>query len=136
MLKILPSPFRLREWILTVAALASAIAALLFSDSFGLGAGGVLFVSVIVGTVMFVATSGRHRAFFTGLFTSALFAALVVRSTVDSIFVRHESLSRDHWLLPIMLFLFYVLIPVVFAWLVTFVICRMERVSKHDDHTA
>jgi hypothetical protein len=136
MASIFPSPFRVREWVLTVTALVCAVAALLLSNAAGLGAGGVLFLAVLVGTVLFIAISGRQRVFFTALFTSSMSAGLVVWSIVDSVFVRRESLSREQLLLPFMLSLFYILIPVAFAWLVTFVISRLEKVSRHDDHAA
>ena len=132
--RILPSPFRIWEWFLTLTALASAVIALLLSNSAGLGSGGILFLSVVVGTVLFVAISGSHRVFFTSLFTSALSAGLVGWSMVDRVFVRHESLSRDELLLPLMLLLTYLLIPVGFAWLVSFVFRQLEKVYKPNAH--
>ena len=133
--RFLPSPFRAVEWIITFAALASAVAALVLSNSAGLGAGGILFLSVIVGTVLFVAIGGRNRVFFTALFTIALSAGLVGWSTVDSVFIRGESLSRDQLLLPLILPM-YVLIPVAFAWVVTLLIRQLERVLGQDDSGA
>lgn len=134
--RFLPSPFRTVEWVITFAALASAVAALVLSNSAGLGAGGILFLSVIVGTVLFVAIGGRNRVFFTALFTIALSAGLVGWSTVDSVFIRGESLSRDQVLLPLILLLMYVLIPVAFAWAVTLVIRLLERTFGQDDSGA
>jgi hypothetical protein len=134
--RILPSPFRTREWVLTFVALGSAVAALLLSNSAGLGAGGVLYLSVIIGTVFFVVIGGCHRVFLTALFTSALSAGAAGWSMVDCIFVRRESLSRDQLLLPLICLLMYVLIPVAFACLITFVVRQLERVFGRDDHVA
>ena len=103
------------------------MAALLLSNSAGLGSGGALFVSVIAGTVLFVVIAGCHRAFFTGLFTGALSVGMFIWSAVYSVFILHESFSRDMVLLPCMLFLFYVLIPVVIAWIVTRILKYVRR---------
>jgi hypothetical protein len=63
MRSIFPSPFRIRELVLTFAALAAAITALLLSNSAG---GGVLFLSVIIGTVFLSLSAGVTEFFLLG----------------------------------------------------------------------
>jgi hypothetical protein len=145
---ILPSPFRVREWSLTVAALTCAVVGFLLSNLEGLDLGGVFFLAVLPGTVLFIAIGGQDRVFFTALFTSTMSVGMVAWAVIDTVFIWHQSLSRHLLLSPFMLLLFYVLIPVVLAWLLTFVISRLERAncpasnhnrvvsSSHHTHTA
>jgi len=132
--KILPTPFRIREWTLTLVALSVAVSSLLLSNSAGPGAGGALYLCLIVGTALFVVIGGQDRAFFTGVFASSLSVGLTAWSWTDSVVFRHEPVSGELLWMPVVLFLSWVAIPIVFAQLVTIVICRLERSFKGDKH--
>jgi hypothetical protein len=61
---------------------------------------------------------------------------LEIWSTIDKVFVWHWPLTYEDAWSPFILFLMWVMIPVAFAWLVSFVISWLERASTHDDHAA
>jgi hypothetical protein len=133
MTNIIPFPFRARERWLTGTALAAA-GGVLFSLNFaGLGAGGLVFLAVIAGTVLFVVIGGCHRAFYTGVFTGVMYAGIVVWMFIDKLFFYNESLSIVDLLVPIGPFLVYVLWPIAFAWSVTRAIRWLERGRRQDD---
>jgi hypothetical protein len=128
--KFLPSPFGLREWLLMVTALTIDGVALWLCRFAGLGVGGLLFSAVVLGTILFVCISGRNRIFFTGVFTSVLSLGIYSWSVVSIVFIDHESFYPDYLVMPFVLFLFYVLIPVAFAWLVTLMFRKLERPQR------
>ncbi len=116
--------FSLRQKIMTALAVLFPICSILLAREAGFGAGGILFLSVIVGTLVFVAAAGRDRCFFTGLFTSLHFSICFVWAVAkldagEGLFESDLPLIFSQW------FLYFVICPTAFAWIVT-------RFSKHE----
>ena len=135
MSKFLPSPFGAPEWILSSLAILFALLGIVLCNFAGLGAGGALFVTVIVGTLLFTAIGGRNRTFFTALFTLTFFGIGVGWSFFGIVADRTPISLNDAVGIPLGWLIMYVLIPVAFAWLVNFVARGIQRLSRKDEQS-
>ena len=103
---------------MTALAVLLPICSVLIAREGGFGAGGILFLSVIVGTIVFVTAAGRDRCFFTGLFTFLLFGICLVADIANMI--EGERVLSSRFLCGALLFfLLLVVCPTAFAWIVT-----------------
>jgi membrane protein YdbS with pleckstrin-like domain len=100
---------------------------LTWAAGMGIEVAWVLFT--IIGTVVFVAVAGSDRCFFTALFTLLLTGGLVVSVFVVKVFVRHERWRAEDTFTMAMVFGALVVLPTVFAWLVTLIVRFGSRSS-------
>ena len=119
--------FSRRQKIMTALAVLLPICSVLIAREGGFGAGGILFLSVIVGTIVFIAAARRDRCFFTGLFTFLHFSICFVWA-VANMDDGQRLVSSDIPLIYSHFFIWLVVCPTAFAWIVT-------RFSKHDKPT-
>jgi hypothetical protein len=113
---IFPRPFGTRQIVLTVIALLLPVCAVLIARDTYIVGGGILILSTIVGTIVFVSSAGRDRCFFTALFTALQFGIWFALALAN---LEGERLSdSDIPLVFSQFFLYMVICPTGFAWVI------------------
>ena len=123
-----PRPFGRRQIVFTLLALLLPICTILIAHDTYIVGGGILILSTIVGTIVFVTSAGRDRCFFTGLFTFLQFGIwfLLAIANLDAGGRLSES---DIPLIFSQVFLYFVICPIVFAW-------AISRITKRETTNA